>query len=140
MARDLDAISQHTLLEGEERTLLLSRQRPIVLLKRREASQLAPSVAPGNPLVGFLLPYAPLHYLLLGESPLVMTSANLSEEPIVYRNEEALARLGAIADAFLFHDREIHVPVDDSVVTRKFPIRRSRGYSPMPGKLPWIGL
>jgi hydrogenase maturation protein HypF len=90
--------------------------------------------------MGFMLPYTPLHYLLLEDRPLVMTSGNLSEEPIVWRNEDAPDRLGHIADAFLFHDRDIHVPCDDSVVTmyagRELPIRRSRGYSPMPVKLP----
>ena len=136
MARDAEGIAQYAIVGDEDSQLLRSRQRPIVLLRRREASRLAASVAPGNPMIGFMLPYAPLHYLLLDDGPLVMTSGNLSEEPIVYRNEDALARLGDIADAFLFHDREIHVPVDDSVVTHELPIRRSRGYSPMPVKLP----
>jgi hydrogenase maturation protein HypF len=91
-----------------------------------------------------MLPYAPLHYLLLEDKPLVMTSGNLSEEPIVWRNEDAVTQLGGIADAFLMHDRDIHVPCDDSVVTvyrghdggHELPIRRSRGYGPMPVKLP----
>ena len=132
MARDLEAVARYADL-GDESELLLSRQRPIVLLKKR--GELAASVAPGNPMLGFMLPYSPLHHLLLQDKPLVMTSGNLSEEPIVWRNEEAKERLGHIADAFLLHDRDIHVPCDDSVVTREFPIRRSRGYSPMPVKL-----
>jgi hydrogenase maturation protein HypF len=140
MGRDLETISRYAFLGEEEKELLASRQRPIVLLRRREDCTLAQSVAPGNPLIGFMLPYTPLHNLLLGERPLVMTSGNLSEEPIVWRNEEAAERLGQIADAFLFHDRDIHVPCDDSVVAvyagRELPIRRSRGYSPMPVKLP----
>lgn len=135
MARDLEIVRQYAEVGDAERELLLSRQRPIVLLKRRENTALAKSVAPGNPLIGFMLPYAPLHYLLLEDRPLVMTSGNLSEEPIVWRNEEARARLGPIADAFWMHDRDIHVPCDDSVVTVAGPIRRSRGYSPMPVKL-----
>lgn len=140
MARDLTVISQHAFLGDEEIAILQSRQRPIVLLRRKSQSSLAPSVAPGNPLIGFMLPYAPLHHLLLNDSPLVMTSGNLSEEPIVWRNEDALTRLAHIADSFLLHNRDIHVPCDDSVVTvyagQELPIRRSRGYSPMPVKWP----
>ncbi len=128
-------------LEDEETaTSTESRQRPIVLLRRLSHSSLASSVAPGNPLIGFMLPYAPLHYLLLQDRPLIMTSGNLSEEPIVWRNEDALSRLAHIADSFLLHNRDIHVPCDDSVVTvysgHELPIRRSRGYSPMPVKWP----
>jgi len=140
MARDLETVSQFAVLGDEARKLLLSRQRPIVLVPKLADSSLGEPVAPGNPLVGFMLPYAPLHYLLLEDRPLVMTSGNLSEEPIVWRNEDALTRLAKIADAFLLHDRDIHVPCDDSVMmiadTREMPIRRSRGYSPMPVKLP----
>ncbi len=140
MARDIDIIARYARINDQERQILLSRQRPIVLLSRTSSETLAPSVAPGNPLIGFMLPYAPLHYLLLDEHPLVMTSGNLSEEPIVWRNNDARERLGKIADAFLLHDRDIHVPCDDSVVTvfqnHELPIRRSRGYSPMPVKLP----
>lgn len=133
MARDLETVARYAEL-GDASELLLSRQRPIVLLRKH--GELATSVAPGNPLLGFMLPYSPLHYLLLRGGPLVMTSGNLSEEPIVWRNDEAMERLGHVADAFLLHNREIHVPCDDSVITREFPIRRSRGYSPMPVKLP----
>jgi hydrogenase maturation protein HypF len=140
MARDLEIVARYAALEQEQQALLLSRQRPIVLLTQRTASNLAASVAPANPLVGFMLPYTPLHYLLLEDHPLVMTSGNLSEEPIAWRNEDAAVRLANLADAFLFHNRDIHVPCDDSVVAvwdkRELPIRRSRGYSPMPVKLP----
>ena len=139
MARDLDTISRYADVEVEQRALLLSRQRPIVLVGKSTSSGLATSVAPGNPLIGFMLPYAPLHHLLLGDRPLVMTSGNLSEEPIVWRNEDARLRLSEIADAFVFHNRNIQVPCDDSVMGvasgRELPIRRSRGYSPMPVKL-----
>ena len=139
MARDMETISEYAILKDEERSLLLSRQRPVVLLNRRNGSHLAASVAPGNPMLGFMMPYSPVHHLLLEDRPLVMTSGNLSEEPIAWRNEEAVDRLSNIADSFLFHNRDIHVPCDDSVVTlsagRELPIRRSRGYSPMPVKL-----
>jgi hydrogenase maturation protein HypF len=139
MARDLDMIAEFALLGEEQRELLRSRQRPIVLAAKRDSSSVADSVAPGNPLIGFMLPYTALHHLLLGDRPLVMTSGNLSEEPIVWRNEDARLSLAKIADAFLFHDREIHVPCDDSVLAvtagSELPIRRSRGYSPMPVKL-----
>jgi hydrogenase maturation protein HypF len=141
MARSLGMVSEYAYWGHDARELLSSRQRPIVLLRGKKDSGLAASVAPGNPLIGCMLPYTPLHHLLMEDGPLVMTSGNLSEEPIVWRNEEARERLGGIADAFLFHDRDIHVPCDDSVVAvyasgRELPIRRSRGYSPMPVKLP----
>ncbi len=139
MARDLESVSQHAVLGDEQRALLLSPQRPIVLVPKRAGSSLAVSVAPGNPLIGFMLPYTPLHHLLLADRPFVMTSGNLSEEPIVWRNEDARLRLAKIADAFLFHNRDIHVPCDDSVVAvtaaGALPIRRSRGYSPIPVRL-----
>jgi hydrogenase maturation protein HypF len=108
---------------------------------------LAPNVAPGNGYVGVMLPYTPLHELLFsdlgaGTPPdvLVMTSGNLSEEPIVWSDEDALSRLDSLADAFLLHDRPIYVPCDDSVVRivdgRELPLRRARGYAPMPVSLP----
>jgi hydrogenase maturation protein HypF len=107
-----------------------------VLAPRRAGAALAPNVAPANPLIGVMLPYAPLHHLLAAAAgrPLVMTSGNLSEEPLAYRNDEALARLGGIADLFLLHDREIDTRCDDSVarVIAGAPVvlRRSRGYVP----------
>jgi hydrogenase maturation protein HypF len=118
--------------------LLTSRQRPIVLLPRRPGAPVARGVAPSNCRLGVLLPYTPLHHLLLGEfaGTLVLTSGNVSDEPIVYRDDEALSRLDGIADAFLTHDREIHVRTDDSVVRpfrgRPQAHRRSRGYAPEP--------
>ncbi|MEV7042760.1 carbamoyltransferase HypF [Amycolatopsis sp. NPDC051061] len=113
---------------------LSSRQRPIVLLPKR--AELADAVAPGNRRIGLMLPYTPLHHLLLAQTgPIVLTSANVSDEPIVYRDED-LGRLDEIADAFLTHDRPIHVRTDDSVVrivgAKPQLQRRSRGYAPEP--------
>jgi hydrogenase maturation protein HypF len=140
MARDLDAVRAFAHLSEAEAALLTSRARPIVLLGRREDAAISPLVAPEQATVGVMLPYTPLHYLLLGERPLVMTSGNLGGEPIAYRNDEAEARLGTLADVFLLHDRDIHVPSDDSVMRifqgAEVPIRRSRGYAPYPIKLP----
>jgi hydrogenase maturation protein HypF len=136
MARDLEAAESIAELGDAERRLLSSVERPIVLAPRREAATLAPGVAPRNPMVGLLLPYSPLHHLLLAETglPLVMTSGNLSEEPIAYRDADALERLGGIADLFLVHDREIESPSDDSVARvvagKPVLLRRSRGYVP----------
>ncbi|MEA5361668.1 carbamoyltransferase HypF [Amycolatopsis sp., V23-08] len=117
--------------------VLSSRQRPIVLLPKN--GELAQGVAPGNRRVGVMLPYTPLHHLLLQETgPIVLTSANISDEPIVYRDEE-LKRLGTIADAVLTHDRPIHIRTDDSVVrivrNQAQLQRRSRGYAPEPVSL-----
>lgn len=143
MLRDLDAV--HTLcdLGEEEQRLLAGTERPIVLLRKRESAAIAPSVAPSIPWLGVFLPYAPLHHLLFASNELqalVMTSANLSEEPIAIDNDEARTRLAAIADAFLFHDREILQRCDDSVlqVSEGFPqiIRRARGFVPLPLPLP----
>ena len=143
MARDLTAVRQFAETSGEEERLLLSPQRPIVLLRKIPGSRLSCLIAPRNGYVGTMLPYAPLHYLLLGETPLVMTSANLSGEPIVRSNGEAAERLSAIADGFLTHDREIETACDDSVVRtfegREMPLRRSRGYAPLPVRLPRAG-
>jgi hydrogenase maturation protein HypF len=117
-----------------------------VLLRRRPQSKIAKEVAPGQDWVGVMLPYTPQHYLLLeknGKVPeaLVMTSGNLSEEPIVTDNEEARERLVSLADAYLMHNRDIYIRCDDSVVRvfneQIYPIRRSRGYAPFPVKLPW---
>lgn len=138
MVRDLPAAERIAFLDDEERRLIASVARPIVLLRRRPDSVLAPEVAPDNPLVGVMLPYSPLHHLLLAEvdRPLVMTSGNLSEEPIVRGNEEALDRLREIADLFLLHDREIESRCDDSVARviagSSMVMRRSRGYAPRP--------
>jgi hydrogenase maturation protein HypF len=118
--------------------LLTSPGRPIVLLPRRPAADVAPAAAPGNRYLGVMLPYTPLHHLLVRAlaRPMVLTSGNVSDEPIAYRDDDALDRLGPIADAFLTHDRAIHIRTDDSVARtfrgRPMPIRRSRGYVPEP--------
>ena len=121
-------------------SLLASPRRPIVLLPRRalQPGRLAAAVAPGHRQLGVMLPYTPLHHLLLRDfgRPIVLTSGNVSDEPIAYRDEDALARLGGIADVFLVHDRPIHIRTDDSVVRpfrgRETVLRRSRGYVPEP--------
>jgi len=136
MAANLAGAEAVAVLDADERRLLLSVERPIVLARRRASASLAPNVAPDNPLVGVMLPYTPLHHLLMAAAgrPLVMTSGNLSEEPLAYRNGEALDRLAGIADCFLMHDREIDTRCDDSVarVIAGAPVvvRRSRGYVP----------
>lgn len=117
---------------------LNSPEAPIVLLRRRPAAGLAPSIAPGNPTLGVLLPYSPLHHLLLADlgEPVVATSGNATDEPICTRETEAVARLGTIADLFLVHDRPIVRHVDDSVVRvvlgRELVLRRARGFAPLP--------
>jgi hydrogenase maturation protein HypF len=125
-------------LTPEEELLLHSAARPIVLVRARHDAPLAPSVAPGSPWLGLMLPYTPLHHLLCHDAgvPLVMTSGNLSDEPIAIDDTEAHRRLGEIADAFLSHDRPIHRRCEDSVVRESFPLRRSRGYAPQPLPLP----
>jgi len=144
MARDLAAVESFCVVSDVERTALLSARRPIVVLRRRPDATISPAVAPGNDTIGVMLPYTPLHYLLFGDSPddpprfaaLVMTSGNISEEPIVTSNEEAWERLGPIADWFVFHNRDIYMRTDDSVVRtlegRERVLRRSRGYVPHP--------
>jgi hydrogenase maturation protein HypF len=121
-----------------EADLLQSRQRPIVLLRKKENHPIAPDVSPRNRYFGVMIPYTPLHYLLLENefTALVMTSGNLSEEPIAIENSDAFQRLKDIADYFLIHDRDIYLRSDDSVVKRVGPdmrfYRRSRGYVPVP--------
>jgi hydrogenase maturation protein HypF len=143
MVADLEAVEALCQTQPAERELLFSSRRPIVLLRKRRPSAIAEDVAPRNPWLGVMLPYTPLHHLLLrilDGMPLVMTSGNRSEEPIAYEDDEALEKLAAIADLFLIHDRPIHVRCDDSV-TRivdgwELPVRRSRGYAPQPIGLP----
>src|SRR5271166_2814517 len=142
MAADLAAARRLAEVDTAAADLLTSPARPIVLLPRRpEAAPdaaVAAATAPGNRQLGIMLPYSPLHHLLLAAlgRPMVLTSGNVSDEPIVYRDEEALERLGGIADAFLVHDRAIHIRTDDSVARtfrgRPMLIRRSRGYVPEP--------
>jgi hydrogenase maturation protein HypF len=129
-------------LEPGESALLSAPERPIVLARRKPGAALAPGVAPGLDRVGILLAYTPLHHLLLDRvrGPLVMTSGNLSEEPIAAGNDEALARLDGVADGFLLHDREIVARMDDSVVRSSalgpILVRRARGHAPLPLTLP----
>lgn len=155
MMPDLETVEQHCFVSDAERELLQSVARPIVLLMRKPESNIVEEVSPKQQWLGVMLPYTPLHYLLFSEinverltfNVLVMTSGNLSEEPIATGNDEARERLSKLADAFLMHDRDIHVRCDDSVVRvfpstfnvkrSTYPIRRSRGYSPFPVKLPF---
>lgn len=139
MVSDLETVSRFCMLGDEERELLRLPQRPVVLLPKRKACPLADSVAPFNQYLGMFLPYTPVHHLLFEESKLqalVMTSGNVSEEPIAIGNSEAVARLGEIADWFLFHNRRILLRCDDSVLRRTGgrtrQIRRSRGFVPVP--------
>jgi hydrogenase maturation protein HypF len=121
-------------VDRAELELLESPEHPIVLLRRLESAPVAESVAPGSPWLGVMLPYTPLHHLLDRDfgGALVLTSGNLSDEPIAFDDGEARNRLGSIADAFLTHDRPIHRRCEDSVVRRGFVVRRSRGYAPNP--------
>lgn len=144
MMSSLDEIKRHCLVSPDEERLLLSSQCPIVLLRwQTTKSNICPEVAPGLKYLGVMLPYTPLHHLLMRETnlPLVMTSGNLSEEPIAKDNDEALMRLGHIADYFLLHDRGIYAKYDDSVfvVEGSVPraVRRARGYAPYPVFLPF---
>jgi hydrogenase maturation protein HypF len=142
MVADLAAAERLCEIDALESALLTSPRRPIVLLRRR-ADGVAPSVAPGNPSLGVMLPYTPLHHLLLravNGRPLVMTSGNRSDEPIAYQDDDAIERLCGIADLFLGHDRPIRVRCDDSVTRivagRQSLVRRSRGFAPEPIMLP----
>jgi len=161
MMLDFSTIEKHCIVSHTESELLESRQRPIVLLRRKPESDIAAEIAPKQGTLGVMLPYTPLHYLLLNgdnrsPSALVMTSGNLSEEPIAFGNKEARERLSSLADAFLMHDREIYIRCDDSVVrvfdfqkmvrqqseSPNFPnpiyfLRRSRGYAPDSIQLPF---
>jgi len=143
MVADLAAARRLCEVDDAAAALLASPRRPIVLLPRRPGGDgVAPSVAPGNRQLGIMLPYTPVHHLLLGElaAPIVLTSGNVSDEPIAYRDADALERLAPIADAFLTHDRAIHIRTDDSVVRafggRESVLRRSRGYVPEPLPVP----
>jgi hydrogenase maturation protein HypF len=146
MVPGIEAARELVQLGPEEEEMLASRERPIVLVPSRDRAALAASVAPGFRELGLILPYTPLHHLLLGDcdAPLVMTSGNVSDEPIAYRDTDALERLAPIADLFLTHDRPIHTRTDDSVarvvalggrrVTQQ--LRRSRGFVPASLELP----
>jgi hydrogenase maturation protein HypF len=136
MFPSVESLRQSCHASDAELRFLTSPRAPILLLKRREAAPLAEAVAAQNPQLGALLPYSPLHVLLLKRfgAPLVMTSANLSDEPIAYLGDDALARMAGIAEAALIHDRAIHMFADDSVVKMVGAAarvwRRSRGYVP----------
>ncbi len=144
MMAGLDEVRRHCVVSLEEESLLKSPQSPIVLLRwLRQESAVCAAVAPGLKYLGVMLPGTPLHHLLTREAgcPLVMTSGNLSEEPIAKDNDEALERLGGIADFFLLHNRGIYAKYDDSVclVEEDVPrvVRRARGYAPYPIALPF---
>jgi hydrogenase maturation protein HypF len=163
MFPDLKSVKNQCHISPQETDLLLSRQRPIVLLYRKETSEIPQNIAPGQNTLGVMLPYTPLHYMLFmnqdiltqGQflSALVMTSGNISEEPIATQNEEAIKRLSGIADFFLMHNRPIFTRCDDSVIrvvseqnfprhgntkqNQIYPLRKSRGYSPSPIKTNW---
>ncbi len=142
MARDPHVIARYCKLSPAEERLLQAPAAPVVLLERRDGAQLAPDLAPGQRSLGFMLPYSPLHLLLLQrfDRPLVFTSGNRSDEPQCTDNERARRALSSIADVFLLHDREIANRVDDSVVRSVGaglqPLRRARGYAPEPITLP----
>lgn len=149
LVRDLDVARRYAHVNDAEAAVLSSPARPIVLLRRRAGAPVAAAVAPGSPLLGLMLPYSPIHHLLLAPVPgnprpvpdaLVLTSANRSDEPICFTDSDVQQRLSKLCDAVLDHDRPIHVPCDDSVVrvvhdedgAHELPIRRSRGYAPLP--------
>ncbi len=144
MAGSVEVIEKYCEASDTEKELLTSRERPIVLLAKRPLAGLPEAIAPGVPTFGFMLPYTPLHHLLLEgcDTPLVMTSGNISDEPIAYKDPDATEKLSRIADYFLTNDRRINIRMDDSIVRisqskiqnpkSKIVIRRSRGYAPAP--------
>lgn len=140
MANSAEVVSQYCFVSDEEKKLLESAQRPIVLLERKNHTSVPDAVAPRVNTLGFMLPYSPIHHLLLDgrDCPLVLTSGNVSDEPICYQDGEAFERLREIADYFLVHDRRIRTRVDDSVLrianNREMFLRRSRGFAPLPIK------
>lgn len=160
MCKDLETARKFVEISEAEAEILTSKERPIVLLKKKNDCKLSEFIAPNNQFLGVMLPYSPLHYLLFDNKldVLVMTSGNFSNEPIIKENDEALKKLSTLADSFLLHNRQIFVQCDDSVVrvcdpetirqgnagkeTLPFtfyllPYRRSRGYAPFPVELPF---
>ena len=138
MFPSLQEIAEYAIVDAMEERLLRSPEAPIVLLRRGNRDDLAVSIAPGNPYLGVMLPYTPLHHLLMREleMPVVATSGNVSDEPICIHEQEAILRLQGIADLFLVHNRPIVRHVDDSVVRvmagRELVLRRARGFAPLP--------
>ena len=138
MADSIETIKKYAIVSQFAEQVLKSPQSPIVLLPKKKGSAIAASVASGVDTFGFMLCYAPLHYLLFAQDIkiLVMTSGNIADEPLICKNETALEKLGQVADAFLMHDREIYRQVDDSVIHfidgQPTPLRRARGYVPTP--------
>lgn len=138
MAASIQNIKEYAIVSESAEIVLKSPQSPIVLLPRKSGSAIAASVAEGVNTFGFMLCYAPLHHLLFTEGikVLVMTSGNMSDEPLICKNEQAVEKLGSVADVFLMHDREIYRQVDDSIVhfvdEQPVPLRRARGYVPSP--------
>jgi hydrogenase maturation protein HypF len=141
MAFDLETVRDYIQLTPAAENLLTSPQAPIVLMPAHKDTDIAPGVAPGNNKLGFMLPYTPLHLLLMEPAPdfpkvLIMTSGNLAEEPVIHQNQVAREKLIDISDAFLMHSRPIHRRIDDSVFTevegQPYPIRRARGFAPTP--------
>jgi hydrogenase maturation protein HypF len=151
MMPDLGSIEKYCRLSLADKTLLTSLERPIVVVPQKEDSKIAPLVAPGQTTLGVMLPYTPLHALLLEPQAgfpdaLVMTSGNISEEPLSIDNQQARDKLHTLADAFLLHNRDIYIRCDDSVVRTVsspqgkqsvYPLRRSRGYAPYPVRTGW---
>ncbi len=144
MASDLETIRENCEISTKEASILLSSEAPIVLLQRKTGCKLPDDLSPRQRSLGFMLPYTPLHHLIMEQEPgypkvLVMTSGNMTEEPIAYSDDDARERLVTISDGFLMHDREIAIRTDDSVVRlfrdKVYPIRRARGYSPSPLRL-----
>jgi len=145
MALDIETIRSYCVIAPVEEELLTSRKRPIVLLEKKTDLNLPEEIAPKQKNLGFMLPYTPLHYLLLEQKEnfpniLIMTSGNISEEPIAYQDDDAIKRLTPLVDGFLMHNRPIFMRVDDSVTRvvnkHEYPIRRSRGYVPDPILIP----
>lgn len=138
MCRNSQEAEKYCSIESEEKELLESYRRPIVLLKKK--NNCLDVISMDNDTIGVMLPYTPIHHMLLDEiSPLVMTSGNISELPIIKDNSEAIQKLSGVADAFLMHNRDIHIRCDDSLMrifnNKEYPLRRSRGYAPFPIKL-----
>ncbi len=143
MMKDIEMVEEYCFLGEKEKELLLSPKRPILLLRERRDCRIAKSVAPNQKYQGVMLPSTPIHHIILNfyQKPLVMTSGNITEEPIAMENEEALERLKGIADSFLLHNRGIYSRYDDSVARVIFDeeilLRRARGYAPFPVYLPF---